>query len=204
MTKHSKQEKPEIIQDKVSWSDSAATREAGEGAASGEGRPLDPSGQEGLLAKLEGAEQRAAENYDKYVRAVAEFENYKKRAVREKADAIKYGNESLLRDVLPLMDSIDRAMAHACNSDDFEAFKTGLEMLRQQLSGTLEKHGVAEIEALGKDFDPNVHDAMMQVDSGEHEQNEVVCEFEKGYLLNGRLLRPARVSVCRRSDREDS
>lgn len=154
---------------------------------------------EDWTAQLEAARKSAAENHDKYVRAVAELENYKKRAVREKAEAIKYGNEALLRDVLPLMDSLDRAMVHACASDDFEAFKTGLEMLRQQLQSCLEKHGVEQIEALGKAFDPNVHDAMMQVESGEHEPNEVVGEFEKGYLLNGRLLRPARVSVCKRS-----
>ena len=77
-------------------------------------------------------------------------------------------------------------------------------MLRQQLACCLDKYGVEQIEALGKDFDPNVHDAMMQVDSGEHEQNKVVGEFEKGYRLKGRLLRPTRVSVCRRSGGEDA
>lgn len=202
MTKHQKQEKPWTEQG--AGGDSGAGRETGGGAAGDDGGPSGAAGQGDLLEKLAEAEKRAAENYDRYVRAVAEFDNYKKRAVREKAEAIKYGNENLLRDVLPLMDSIDRAMAHACNSDDFEAFKKGLEMLRQQLACCLEKYGVETIEALGKDFDPNVHDAMMQVDSKGHEQNKVVGEFEKGYLLNGRLLRPARVSVCRRTDGGDS
>ena len=157
---------------------------------------------EDLIVKLQEMEKKAAENYDKYVRAAAELDNYKKRAVREKADAIKYGNENLLRDILPLVDNIDRAMEHACNSDDFNAFKEGLKMLQQQLLSCLQKHGVEQIESVGKDFDPHVHEAMLQVESKEHEESKVVGEFERGYLLNGRLLRPSKVSVCRRLNKE--
>ncbi|MBA4423099.1 MAG: nucleotide exchange factor GrpE [Syntrophus sp. (in: bacteria)] len=159
--------------------------------------------EEDLEVKMQEMEKKAAENYDKYVRALAELDNYKKRAVREKADAIKYGNENLLRDILPLVDNMDRAMEHACNSDDFDAFKKGLKMLQQQLLGCLQKHGVEQIEAVGKDFDPHVHEAMVQVESKEHEESKVVGEFERGYLLNGRLLRPSKVSVCRRLNKED-
>jgi molecular chaperone GrpE len=155
--------------------------------------------EEEMMCKLQETEKTAAENYDKYVRVAAELENYKKRAVREKADAVKFGNENLLRDILPLVDNIDRAMDHACNSDDFDAFKKGLKMLHEQLLICLQKHGVEQIEAVGKDFDPHVHEAMLQVESEEHEQSKVVGEFEKGYLFNGRLLRPAKVSVCRKS-----
>jgi len=154
---------------------------------------------EDLMVKLQEAEKKAAENYDKYVRAVAELENYRKRAAREKADAIQYGNETLLRDILPLVDGMDRALEHACNSEDFEAFKKGLELLQGQLLGCLQKHGVEMIDTAGKDFDPHVHEAMMQVESAEHGDSQVVGEFERGYLLNGRLLRPAKVSVCKRS-----
>jgi molecular chaperone GrpE len=159
--------------------------------------------EEELMVKLQEAESRAAENYDKYVRAVAEFDNYKKRAVREKADAIKYGNESLLRDILPLVDNVDRALEHAGSSEDFEAFKEGLKMLHEQLLCCLKKHGVEVIDTAGKDFDPNVHEAMLQVESDEHEASKVVSEFERGYLLNGRLLRPAKVCVCKRPEKED-
>ncbi len=159
--------------------------------------------EEDLKVKIQEMEKKAADNYDKYVRAVAELDNYKKRAVREKTDAIRYGNENLLRDILPLVDSMDRAMEHACNSDDFDAFKKGLKMLQQQLLGCLQKHGVEQIEAVGKDFDPHVHEAMMQVEGKEHEESKVVGEFERGYLLNGRLLRPSKVSVCRRLKNED-
>lgn len=160
--------------------------------------------EEELMAKLEETEKKAAENYDKYLRAVAEFENYKKRAIREKADAIKYGNENLLRDFLPLVDNLDRAMEHAGNCDDFEAFRQGLKMLHEQFLCCLKKYGVEIIDAAGKDFDPNVHEAMMQVESHEHEDRKVVSEFERGYLLNGRLLRPSKVCVCKRPGKEES
>jgi len=175
-------------------------------AAAGEDKACGKqSSEEEMMCKLQETEKTAAENFDKYVRVAAELENYKKRAIREKADAVQFGNENLLRDILPLVDNIDRAMDHACNSDDFDAFKKGLKMLQEQLLVCLQKHGVEQIEALGKDFDPHVHEAMLQVESQEHEQSKVVSEFEKGYLFNGRLLRPAKVSVCRKSqeDRQD-
>ncbi|HOD28238.1 MAG TPA: nucleotide exchange factor GrpE [Syntrophales bacterium] len=156
-----------------------------------------------LRAKLQEKEREAAENYDRYVRAVADLENHKKRALRDKADAVKYGNENVIRDLLPLTDGLDRALRQAEASCDFEAFRKGLEMLRAQLLGSLEKHGVQAIDSLEKPFDPNVHEAMMQVDSDAHEDNQVVDEFEKGYTLNGRLLRPARVSVCKKRTNED-
>jgi len=155
------------------------------------------------MRKIEEAEKKAAENYDKYLRAVAELDNYRKRAVRDKADAIKYGNENLLRDILPLVDSVDRALAHAGTSDDFEAFKKGLKMLHEQLLCCLKKYGVEVIDTEGKDFDPNVHEAMLQVISDEHETGKVVNEFERGYLLNGRLLRPAKVCVCKQPEKEN-
>jgi molecular chaperone GrpE len=155
------------------------------------------------MVKLQEAEKKAAENYDKYLRAVAELDNYRKRAVREKADAIQYGNENLLRDILPLVDGMDRALEQACDSDDFEAFKRGLKLLQGQLLCCLQKHGVEIIDTAGKDFDPYVHEAMMQVESAEHEDSQVVGEFERGYLLNGRLLRPAKVSVCKRCSQGD-
>jgi molecular chaperone GrpE len=157
-----------------------------------------PSREE-LSRQLEEKSRECAENYDKYVRAVAELENYKKRAVKEKADAIKYGNEALIRDLLPLMDSLERALKHAEQSSDFESFKKGLAMLRDQLVCSLGKRGVEAIDCGGKGFDPNYHEAMMQVASQEHEHNQIVDELEKGYLLNGRLLRPSKVTVCKRA-----
>jgi molecular chaperone GrpE len=153
---------------------------------------------EDLKAKLQDAERKSAENYDKYLRSIADLDNFRKRAAREKTEAIQYGNEALLRDILPLVDGIDRALEHACNSEDFEAFKKGLKLLQGQLLCCLQKHGVEIIDTAGKGFDPHIHEAMMQVESVQHEDSQVVGEFERGYLLNGRLLRPAKVSVCKR------
>ena len=179
------------------------TGEAGEGLPMKTEEPqADVAGNgdqaEDLIVRLQEAEEKAAANYDKYMRAVAELDNYRKRAIREKGDAIQYGNENLLRDILPLVDGMDRALEHACNSDDFEAFRKGLKLLQEQLLGCLQKHGVEKIDTAGKEFDPNVHEAMMQVESADHGDSKVVGEFEKGYMLKGRLLRPAKVSVCKR------
>ncbi len=150
-----------------------------------------------LLARLEEAENKAAENYDKYVRALAELENYRKRAAREKADAIAYGNETLIRDVLPIIDSLDRATEHAGKAADVGAFKEGFKLVKDQLLCCLGKHGVEAIAAVATDFNPELHDAMLQVESEAEGHGKVVEEFEKGYLLKGRLLKPAKVSVGR-------
>ncbi len=156
------------------------------------------SGEEGMDRLIEEKERIAAETYEKYLRALADLENYKKRAAKEKQDTIKYGNENLIKDLLPLIDGIDRALDCAEKSDDFEVFREGLKMLQDQLCCCLQKHGVEEIDAEGQSFDPNIHEALMQVESNDHEANQVVTQLEKGYLLNGRLIRPAKVCVCKK------
>jgi molecular chaperone GrpE len=152
-----------------------------------------------MTVKYMEKEKEAAENYDKYVRAVAELENVKKRAAREKIEAIKYGNEKLLKDILPMVDSLDCALKQSDASDDFEAFRKGLKLTQDQLLSCLVKHGVERVDCVDKTFDPNVHEALFQIDSDVHSDNQIVDELEKGYLLNGRLLRPARVSVCKKA-----
>jgi len=160
----------------------------------------DAAGQdtEFLKAQMELKEKEVADHYNNYLRALADLENYKKRAARERAALVKYGHENLLRDFLPILDSLDRAMDAACSSDNMEAFQEGLTLVRNQFLGCLEKYGVEPIVACGLDFDPNVHEAMLEVESDSHEDRQVVDEYQKGYLYQGRLLRPAKVSVCRR------
>ena len=153
---------------------------------------------ENLKEALEAKEKEAKENYDRYLRTVAELDNYKKRAARDKADILKYGKEDLVKDILPFLDSLDRALTHA-DSNDAQAFKSGITLIQDQLLGCLKKHGVERIESAGADFDPNFHEALMQMDSAEHRDNQVVSEMEKGYLLNGRLIRPSRVCVCKKT-----
>ncbi len=162
------------------------------------------SGDEDIMLKLQQKEEEAAENYDKYVRAVAELENYRKRAAREKADSIKYGNEHLIKDILPLVDSMDRALQHADSYGYSDSFKKGLKLLQDQLMGCLGKHGVQQVECVDKTFDPNIHEAVYQVDSEAHEDNKIVEELEKGYRLHERLLRPAKVSVSKKTKKEES
>lgn len=162
----------------------------------------DSSEIDALKVKLEEKEKEAAANYDKFVRAVAEMDNYKKRAAKEKADTIKYGTEDLIKDILPFMDSLDRAMEHT-GSPDVEVFKDGIKLMQEQLLCCLKKHGVEKIESSGADFDPNYHEAMMQIHSDEHEENKIVNEIAKGYLLNGRLLRPSKVCVCKKTNNKE-
>lgn len=157
---------------------------------------------EDLRKILEEKEKEASANYDKYIRAVAEFDNYKKRAIKEKADAIKYGNEEIIKDILPFMDSLDRALEH--DTGDIQVFKDGVALIQDQLLCCLKKHGVEKIEAAGKTFDPNFHEALMQMDSEQHDENKIVSEMEKGYLLNGRLVRPSKVCVCKKTKNENN
>ena len=148
-------------------------------------------------------EREATDNYEKYLRAVADLDNYKKRTIKEKADIIKYGKEEIIKDILPFVDSLDRALDHA-DSSDIQAFKEGIKLIQEQLLSCLKKHGVEKIDSVGLDFDPNFHEAMMQVESEKHEENKVVNEVQKGYLLNGRLLRPSKVCICKNINKENN
>jgi molecular chaperone GrpE len=156
---------------------------------------------EDLEKKLAEKEKEAAANYDKYLRAVADLDNYKKRMIKDKADIIKYSNEDIIKDILPFMDSLDRALEH--DTGDIKSFKDGIALIQEQLLCCLKKHGVERIDAAGVTFDPNFHEALMQVESDQHENNKIVNEMQKGYLLNGRLLRPSRVCVCKKAKKED-
>jgi len=182
LTKKDKEEKIEISPESV---------EMAAGAESEETTRRD------LEKELEKTTKEAAENYDKYLRAAAELENYRKRAARDKADAINFGNETLMRDLLPIIDSLERALEHTSSSNDFDSFVEGLKLIYDKLLRTLEKNGVERIDAAGKDFDPNFHEAVLQVESVELDDNKVVETYENGYLLNGRLLRPVKVSVSK-------
>ncbi len=164
--------------------------------------PVETIDPEKLKAAFTAKEKEAKENYDRYLRIAAELENFKKRAARDKADIIKYGKEDLIKDILPFLDSLDRALSHA-ESSDVQSFKSGIALIQDQLLCCLKKHGVEKIDSVGENFDPNVHEALMQMDSAEHQDNQIVSEMEKGYLLNGRLIRPSRVCVCKKNKDND-
>jgi len=147
--------------------------------------------EEALAAK--GMESAA--NWDKFLRERADIENYRKRVQKEKEEILKYGNESFILEMLPAVDNLERAVAHA--SEDASAIVEGVKLTLSMLLGTLKKFGVTQLETVpGTPFDPALHQAMAQVECADQEPGTVVAEFQKGYTLNERLLRPAMVSVA--------
>jgi molecular chaperone GrpE len=134
---------------------------------------------------------------DRLLRLHAEFENYKKRMARERSEFMKFANEALILEFLPVLDNLERAVVTARSAADAQPVAEGLEMILRLFQATLEKAGVKAIEALGHEFDPNLHQAVAQVDSPDGRDSIVVEEVQKGYLLDGRLLRPSMVKVSK-------
>jgi molecular chaperone GrpE len=147
--------------------------------------------------QLKTASAEAADFKDRALRAAADLENVKKRAQKEREDIQKFGSEKLLKDFLPVLDNLDRALAHARSAADFDALREGLSMTRKLFEDTLGKHGVKGFSAQGQPFDPHRHEAMQQVETAEVPPNTVVTEVVRGYTLNDRLIRPALVAVSR-------
>jgi molecular chaperone GrpE len=153
---------------------------------------------EDLQERLEEQKMVAQNNYDKFLRAYAELENYKKRMSKERKDLLTYANEELIREILPFVDNLERAINHASSegNDSVQALIEGIQLTIKNLMKVLEKHGLKQIESVGRRFDPNLHEAVMQVKSESHEPHTVTEEFEKGYIMKDRLLRPARVAIA--------
>jgi molecular chaperone GrpE len=152
---------------------------------------------EALKIKLEETEKEAKENYDRFLRMAADLENFKKRAAKEKEDYLKFANEDLIKAILPFVDNLERAVSHAEKVEDTGVMIEGVRLTIQQIHRGLNKFGLSSFESVGKPFDPAVHEAMLAVETDQHEPNQVLEEFQKGYLLNDRLLRPATVSVSK-------
>lgn len=143
------------------------------------------------------------EAQDKYLRLYAEFENYKKRVVKDKEELIHYGNETLLHELLPVVDHLEMALEHA--SDDVSSgLVQGVEITLRELKKTLQKFGLTEIEADGRPFDPVIHDAMAQVERDDVDENTVVEEYRKGYMLKDKVIRAALVAVSKKPEREET
>jgi len=155
-----------------------------------------------LKKKLEEKEKEIKENHDRLLRLAADFENYKKRTAKEKEDWTKFANEDLIRAILPFIDNLERAVNHAQKVSDTGVLIEGVRLTLQQLLQALNKFGLSTFESVGKPFDPTVHEAMLVVETDQHEPNQVMEEFQKGYLLNDRLLRPATVSVSKAPEKE--
>ncbi len=150
-----------------------------------------------LRRQLASKEGEAKANYDRFVRQTAELENFKKRVSRERDDGIRFANEVLIKDLLPVVDNLERAVAHASGGGNGKPLVEGVEMVLKGFLDVLCKHGVSPIVALGHSFDPSKHEAMAQLDSENSEPNSVIGEHQKGYLYRERLLRPALVTVAK-------
>jgi molecular chaperone GrpE len=157
---------------------------------------------EELKKKLEEKEKEAKENFDRFLRMAADLENYKKRAAKEKEEYVKFGNEDLIKAILPFIDNLERAVNHAEKVEDAGVMIEGVRLTIQQILQALNRFGLSSFESVGKPFDPSMHEAMLVIENDQHEPNQVLEEFQKGYLLNNRLLRPATVSVSKRPEKE--
>jgi molecular chaperone GrpE len=143
---------------------------------------------------------KAGEHWDRLLRTMADFDNFKKRAAREKQEAAKYANEALLEKLMPVLDNFENALAAAQaagQAETVQSLQTGVNMIFQQLKGVLQDAGLEEVDALGKAFDPNLHEAISQMESAEVAEGQVLQQLRKGYRLRERLLRPASVIVAR-------
>ena len=150
---------------------------------------------ESLLAKKE---KEVQEINDKYIRLLAEFENFKKRSSRDQLEYMKYAYEPVLREILPVLDNLERAYFHSKESQDIQKLIEGLQLILKQSQEVLSKLGVSPILAKGAAFDPMQHQAISQVESDQVAENHVVDEISKGYVFKDRVLRPSMVTVSKK------
>ena len=140
------------------------------------------------------------EQKDKFVRLQAETDNFRKRLSREKEEFSQYANERLFKELLPIFDNFERALEDPSN--DIKSLKEGLAMILKQFSSFLEKEKVEPIEAIGKKFDPMIHEVLTSEESSEHEENTIISQFVKGYMINNRVIRPSQVVISKKPSLE--
>ena len=156
----------------------------------------------GLRRALDKATQLLDEKTDRYLRAIADLDNQRKRAQREREEYIRYANEALLRELLPVLDNFDRAVGAARAGSEAQTLRAGVELIQRELLKVLEKFGVTPYSAVGQPFDPERHEAVQRVITPDAPDMTVVEEIQRGYVLNGRVLRPAMVVVAVPPDSE--
>lgn len=150
-----------------------------------------------LRSQLQEKDAEAKANYDLFLRERADLENFKRRMQRDKAEALRFANEPLIRDLLPILDNLERAISHAQGGGNSQPLVEGVSLVLRSFLDMVEKHGVSRVSAKGQLFDPAKHEAMAQVENTEVVPNTVVDEYAPAYLLHDRLLRPALVVVAK-------
>jgi len=181
----------EVVREKA-----PSDKEKAEGRSSTEKEKKEQTFLEKVPAELGAKAKDATEWHDQLLRLGAEFENYKKRMQKEKSDLMKFGNESLLKALLPVVDNLERTIDHGKKKNETGSLLQGVEITLRQLLNILERFGVKPVAAVGEAFDPEKHEAVSQVES-DQEPDRVISELEKGYLFHERLLRPAKVFVSK-------
>jgi molecular chaperone GrpE len=148
-------------------------------------------------ASLEELQRERDEYYDRLLRKAAEFENYRKRTDRERREQADAAAADLLKELLPIVDNLERALQAELGGSGVDAYRRGVELIHKQLTDLLGRHGVTPIDAVGQDFDPRYHQAVIHEASDRHRNGEVMAELRRGYKLGERLLRPAMVKVAK-------
>ena len=195
MSKHNKEEKVELKQEEELQEQlEEQTKQAEEPVQ--EEVVEEVSREEILQNKVAELEAANADLKDQMLRRQAELENYRKRLIRDKEEAVQFANESLIRDILGFLDNMDRALAAAKSGGDLNALIEGFEMTQNQLLSTLDKNwGLKGIDSVGQEFDPSLHEACMMTIDESLDKEMVLEEFQKGYTLHGRVVRPAKVKI---------
>ncbi len=153
-----------------------------------------------LATRLKEKEKEAQENYERYLRVSAEMENFKKRLEKEKMETLRFANEEMIKALIPVLDNLERAVEHGRESDNSKGLLEGVEMTYKGFLAVLEKFGVSQLEALGSEFDPNFHEAVMVQEDPQEPPGRVISQAQKGYVMHNRLLRPAMVVVSKKPE----
>lgn len=151
---------------------------------------------------LEDKAKKSDEYFDRLLRLQADFDNYKKRLEKDRAEFMKFANEGIIAEILKILDDFERAVEAGKTKHDFDILYKGVEMIHKDLVEFLKQEGIKEIEAKGKPFNPHEHEAMMQEETDAHPEDSVIEELQKGYVLNGRVIRPAKVKVAKKPEKE--
>jgi molecular chaperone GrpE len=161
-------------------------------------KSLDKMTKEELVEKIRELQKESQRNYDLYLRSQAEMENMKKRNRKDKEDWLKFAGETLIKEMLPVLDNLEKALSHSNNENTVHALKEGIHLTLKGLKDSLSKSGLEEVKALGEPFDPCFHEAVSEMDDPKAKPGIVITELQKGYVLNSRLIRPAMVVVNRK------
>jgi len=152
-----------------------------------------------LIKKVEKVQEASDKNLDLYIRSQAEIDNLKKRYQKERQDLVKFANESLIKQLLPVVDNLEKAIAHSQDEDSIEAIREGIDLTLKGLTDILQKAGVETVEAVGEQFDPNFHEAVSEMADDGVEPGTVIKDLQKGYTLHQRLIRPSMVIVNKKT-----